>query len=167
MFFVFYCASTEQEVSPAESDEDSRLLMSSWSCWNRNRSIYQPYSQERAQSSPYLTASRSSSMENGSSSEGKDPSAFLSEIIGAPVTVKLNSGVVYKGELQSVDGYMNIALEKTEEYIDGKLRRSYGDAFSFTFRATRDELLQGFSHDPQRIGPTRYRLRQKRFVTTT
>jgi len=79
--------------------------------------------------------------------DGKDPSSFLSEIIGAPVTVKLNSGVVYKGivtcgllmsstlitqfvgELQSVDGYMNIALEKTEEYVNGKLRRAYGDAF--------------------------------------
>lgn len=36
-------------------------------------------------------------MENGASSEGKDPSGFLSEIIGAPVTVKLNSGVIYKG----------------------------------------------------------------------
>lgn len=36
-------------------------------------------------------------MENGTPSDGKDPSAFLSEIIGAPVTVKLNSGVVYKG----------------------------------------------------------------------
>lgn len=36
-------------------------------------------------------------MENGTSSEGRDPSTFLSEIIGAPVTVKLNSGVVYKG----------------------------------------------------------------------
>ncbi|KAJ5760072.1 hypothetical protein N7520_007228 [Penicillium odoratum] len=68
-------------------------------------------------------------MENGSTSEGKDPSAFLSEIIGAPVIVKLNSGVVYKGELQSVDGYMNIALEKTEEFVNGKLRRNYGDAF--------------------------------------
>ncbi|MCJ1477946.1 U4/U6-U5 snRNP complex subunit lsm6 [Lambiella insularis] len=68
-------------------------------------------------------------MENGASSEGRDPSGFLSEIIGAPVTVKLNSGVVYKGELQSVDGYMNIALEKTEEYVNGRLRRSYGDAF--------------------------------------
>lgn len=33
------------------------------------------------------------------------------------------------GELQSVDGYMNIALEKTEEYVNGKLRHSYGDAF--------------------------------------
>ena len=36
-------------------------------------------------------------MENGTGSEGRDPSGFLSEIIGAPVTVKLNSGVVYKG----------------------------------------------------------------------
>lgn len=38
-------------------------------------------------------------MENGTTSqgEGKDPSGFLSEIIGSAVTVKLNSGVVYKG----------------------------------------------------------------------
>ncbi|KAL2056706.1 hypothetical protein ABVK25_003100 [Lepraria finkii] len=67
-------------------------------------------------------------MENGAS-DSKDPSGFLSEIIGTPVTVKLNSSVVYKGLLSSVDGYMNIALEKTEEYVDGELRRSYGDAF--------------------------------------
>jgi U6 snRNA-associated Sm-like protein LSm6 len=46
-----------------------------------------------------------------------------------PVTVKLNSGVVYKGELQSVDGYMNIALEKCQEFVNGQLRRTYGDAF--------------------------------------
>jgi hypothetical protein len=38
-------------------------------------------------------------MENGTTQgEGKDPSGFLSEIIGNPVTVKLNSGVVYKGQ---------------------------------------------------------------------
>ena len=36
---------------------------------------------------------------------------------------------VYSGELQSVDGYMNIALEDTKEYVEGKLRRNYGDAF--------------------------------------
>lgn len=42
-----------------------------------------------------------SNMENGAatqSGEGKDPSSFLGEIIGNPVTVKLNSGVVYKGK---------------------------------------------------------------------
>jgi U6 snRNA-associated Sm-like protein LSm6 len=33
--------------------------------------------------------------------DARDPSGFLSEIIGAPVTVKLNSGVVYKGKLSS------------------------------------------------------------------
>lgn len=68
-------------------------------------------------------------MENHNSSDPKDPASFLSSIIGVPVTVKLNSGVVYKGELQSVDGYMNIALEKCAEYVNGQLRRNYGDAF--------------------------------------
>jgi U6 snRNA-associated Sm-like protein LSm6 len=33
------------------------------------------------------------------------------------------------GELQSVDGYMNIALEKTDEIVNGAKRRHYGDAF--------------------------------------
>ena len=39
-------------------------------------------------------------MENGNLPQkgGTDPSSFLSDIIGNPVTVKLNSGVVYKGE---------------------------------------------------------------------
>lgn len=43
-----------------------------------------------------------SSAENGaiSQGEGKDPSSFLSDIIGNPVIVKLNSGVVYKGEMR-------------------------------------------------------------------
>jgi hypothetical protein len=33
------------------------------------------------------------------------------------------------GELQSVDGYMNIALENCREIADGKVIRNYGDAF--------------------------------------
>lgn len=40
---------------------------------------------------------------NGTS-DARDPSGFLSEIIGAPVTVKLNSGVVYKGNCCVRDG---------------------------------------------------------------
>jgi hypothetical protein len=36
-------------------------------------------------------------MENGNAT-ARDPSGFLSQSIGARVTVKLNSGVVYKGE---------------------------------------------------------------------
>lgn len=40
-------------------------------------------------------------VENGdeAAADTNDPSGFLSEIIGADVTVKLNSGIVYKGEL--------------------------------------------------------------------
>jgi len=33
------------------------------------------------------------------------------------------------GLLQSVDGYMNIALEQTREIVNGRVRREYGDAF--------------------------------------
>jgi len=40
---------------------------------------------------------------------------------------KLPVGIL--GELQSVDGYMNIALENTEEFIAGKMKNRYGDVF--------------------------------------
>jgi U6 snRNA-associated Sm-like protein LSm6 len=38
-----------------------------------------------------------------SAGDSRDPSGFLSEIIGAPVTVKLNSGIVYKGTILHLD----------------------------------------------------------------
>jgi len=38
-----------------------------------------------------------SAPQSNGAGEARDPSGFLSEIIGAPVTVKLNSGVVYRG----------------------------------------------------------------------
>jgi hypothetical protein len=51
---------------------------------------------------PFRTITSHSAPENRlrcamEASTASDPSAFLSEIIGVPVTVKLNSGVVYKG----------------------------------------------------------------------
>ena len=68
------------------------------------------------------------------------PSDFLKLIIGKPVVVKLNSGVDYRGKraslslpawcasiaqilgvLACLDGYMNIALEQTEEYVNGQV----------------------------------------------
>ncbi|KAJ2615477.1 UBX domain protein Ubx2 [Coemansia sp. RSA 1365] len=57
------------------------------------------------------------------------PTDFLNIIIGKRVFVRLNSGIDYKGVLSCLDGYMNIALEMTEEYVDGELRNRYGDAF--------------------------------------
>ena len=62
-------------------------------------------------------------------SKKQTPSDFLKQIIGRPVVVKLNSGVDYRGVLACLDGYMNIALEQTEEYVNGQLKNKYGDAF--------------------------------------
>ncbi|RVW14010.1 Sm-like protein LSM36B [Vitis vinifera] len=39
--------------------------------------------------------------------------------------VKLES----PGILACLDGYMNIAMEQTEEYVNGQLKNKYGDAF--------------------------------------
>ncbi len=76
-------------------------------------------------------------------SQRRSPSEFLKIITGRPVVVKLNSGVDYRGNnyndtlllllvgyityyiyigiLACLDGYMNIALEQTEEYINGQV----------------------------------------------
>ncbi|KAH9508622.1 U4/U6-U5 snRNP complex subunit lsm6 [Bulinus truncatus] len=62
-------------------------------------------------------------------SRRQTPSEFLNQIRGRPVVVKLNSGVDYRGVLSCLDGYMNIALEQTEEYVNGQLKNKYGDAF--------------------------------------
>uniref|UniRef100_A0A0A9FFE5 Sm domain-containing protein n=1 Tax=Arundo donax TaxID=35708 RepID=A0A0A9FFE5_ARUDO len=59
----------------------------------------------------------------------KTPSDFLKSIRGRPVVVKLNSSVDYRGILACLDGYMNIAMEQTEEYVNGQLKNKYGDAF--------------------------------------
>lgn len=59
----------------------------------------------------------------------KNPTDFLKQVIGKAVVVKLNSGVTYKGVLACLDGFMNIAMEQTEEYVDGQLKNRYGDCF--------------------------------------
>ncbi|KAJ1739138.1 UBX domain protein Ubx2 [Coemansia sp. RSA 1086] len=59
----------------------------------------------------------------------RTPTDFLNNILGQRVFVRLNSGIDYKGVLSCLDGYMNIALEQTEEYVEGELRNRYGDAF--------------------------------------
>lgn len=57
------------------------------------------------------------------------PSIFLQKIIGHHVTVRLDSGVDYVGILSCLDGYMNIAMEETEEFVDGVSKGRFGDAF--------------------------------------
>lgn len=59
-----------------------------------------------------------------------DPSKFLSTIIGSSVVVKLHNGVKYSGNLQSIDGYMNIVLDEAKEFVnDESSSRNYGDVF--------------------------------------
>jgi U6 snRNA-associated Sm-like protein LSm6 len=59
----------------------------------------------------------------------KNPTEFLKQAIGKPVVVKLNSGVTYRGVLACLDGFMNIAMEQTEEYVDDHLKNRFGDCF--------------------------------------
>lgn len=59
----------------------------------------------------------------------QNPSDFLKQITGRSVVVKLNNGSDYRGILRCLDGYMNIVLESTEEYINGEFKRRYGEAF--------------------------------------
>lgn len=68
--------------------------------------------------------------ESSTDSTNTGPSVFLSEIIGSSVTVRLHNGVEYLGNLQSIDGYMNIVLDETKEYVSGvEGARNYGDVF--------------------------------------
>lgn len=67
------------------------------------------------------------------------PTEFLKNVVGKRVVVRLTSGVDYRGKVQlleqetrltmrpirpigvlsCLDGYMNIALEQTEEHVNG------------------------------------------------
>mmetsp|Transcript_119719 Transcript_119719/g.298607 ORF Transcript_119719/g.298607 Transcript_119719/m.298607 type:complete len:82 (-) Transcript_119719:339-584(-) len=57
------------------------------------------------------------------------PSDFIKQVLGRPVIVKLNNGTDYRGILACLDGYMNIAMEQTEEWVDGQVKNKYGDTF--------------------------------------
>ena len=59
----------------------------------------------------------------------RNPADFLRAVLGKPVMVQLNSGVTYRGILACLDGFMNIAMEQTEEYVNGQLKNKYGDCF--------------------------------------
>lgn len=48
-----------------------------------------------------------------------NPKPFLNSLTGKAVMVKLKWGHEYKGYLVSVDGYMNLQLANTEEFIEG------------------------------------------------
>ena len=78
------------------------------------------------------------SMEASTTTKGS-PTAFLKGVVGKRVSVRLNSGVDYRGVLSCLDGYMNIAMEQTEEWVNGVRQGEYGDCF---IRGNNGELLR-------------------------
>lgn len=56
-----------------------------------------------------------------------NPKPFLNSLTGKPVVIKLKWGHEYKGFLVSVDGYMNMQLANTEEYVDGSKTGQLGE----------------------------------------
>lgn len=58
-----------------------------------------------------------------------DPTNFLNSIIGSTIVVKLHNGVEYKGDLQSIDGYMNVVLQSAKEQVEDRETKSFGDVF--------------------------------------
>jgi small nuclear ribonucleoprotein F len=56
-----------------------------------------------------------------------NPKPFLNSLTGKPVVCKLKWGMEYRGVLVSVDGYMNLQLANTEEYIDGTNTGALGE----------------------------------------
>lgn len=51
---------------------------------------------------------------------------------------------VTPGVLACLDGYMNIAMEQTEEYANGQLKAKYGDCF---IRGNNGELLSKYPEE--------------------
>ena len=55
------------------------------------------------------------------------PKAFLAELMGKRVVVKLKWGQEYRGVLVSVDSYLNLQLAQTEEFEDGEWGADLGE----------------------------------------
>uniref|UniRef100_A0A183C0S0 Sm protein F n=1 Tax=Globodera pallida TaxID=36090 RepID=A0A183C0S0_GLOPA len=55
-----------------------------------------------------------------------NPKPFLNNMTGKPIICKLKWGMEYR-ILMSVDGYMNLHLANTEEYIDGTNTGALGE----------------------------------------
>ena len=56
-----------------------------------------------------------------------NPKPFLNKCLGHRVICKLKWNLEYMGVLVSLDGYMNIRMVETEEYIDGNYVETIGD----------------------------------------
>ncbi|CBK24608.2 uncharacterized protein [Blastocystis hominis] len=78
------------------------------------------------------------------SAEDKVNSEFIASVYGKPVIIGLFTGVIYKGILGSLDGFLNVVLEQAEEYNDGKFVARFNDCFlrgnNIMYIAPNDEI---------------------------
>jgi small nuclear ribonucleoprotein F len=56
-----------------------------------------------------------------------NPKPFMADLVGKRVRVKLKWGMEYQGDLVSTDAYMNLQLENSEEFVDGKYAGTLGE----------------------------------------
>lgn len=81
-----------------------------------------------------------------------NPKPFLNSLTGKPVIIKLKWGHEYKGFLVSVDGYMNMQLANTEEYVDGNKTGSLGEVL---IRCNNVLHIRGIQEDDDEEGEMR------------
>merc|ERR1711931_593597 len=79
-----------------------------------------------------------------------NPKPFLNGLTGKPVMVKLKWGMEYKGYLVSVDGYMNLQLANTEEFIDSALTGNLGEVL---IRCNNMLYIRGVEEDDEGAAP--------------
>ncbi|TNM91585.1 hypothetical protein fugu_019965 [Takifugu bimaculatus] len=75
-----------------------------------------------------------------------NPKPFLNGLTGKPVMVKLKWGMEYKGYLVSVDGYMNMQLANTEEFVDGALAGHLGEVLIRLLVENADQVVVICNH---------------------
>jgi len=76
-----------------------------------------------------------------------NPKPFLADLTGKTVRVRLKWGQEYRGVLASSDAYMNLRLDKTDEFIDGNFAGFLGEVLIrcnnvLFIRAAEDEVVK-------------------------
>lgn len=56
-----------------------------------------------------------------------NPNIYLESLIGKYVKIKLKWGMTYQGILRAFDFYMNIRLDKAEEWVGGNKLGNLGE----------------------------------------
>ncbi|CAN0363830.1 unnamed protein product [Phaeothamnion confervicola] len=75
-----------------------------------------------------------------------NPRPFLTDLTGQKVIVKLKWGLEYRGQLVSVDSYMNLLLSECEEYASGQFAGVLGDVL---FRCNNVLYIRGAPEDEE------------------